>query len=352
MSVFRQSGMGGGRRWIAAAAGGVLLLTAQVAMGGSRAEASAWETAVVARQVFEAKPPGTHTRAEYSRVMDGFRAIYHGSPSDAHAARAVEQVAELLAEEGREFNEHKSLRDAAGQYEFLAKAYPGGAMAARALGHALDLLEPEAADDVAEARKVRAQLLNDYPRSAEAKNLKRSENRDQRTGDQRTGDQRTADAVVASTSGPLHSGEHYRKPAAVAKTDETPAEKDDVATTDAGANVDGTRAGSGKAEVTYTQPGKMAMVTGIRHWSTPSYTRVAIDLGDAVEYQAAKVENPDRIYFDLHHARLAPQLAGKRFAVTDDGFLTRIRAAQFSGDVTRVVLDVHQVTEYSAFLLP
>jgi N-acetylmuramoyl-L-alanine amidase len=38
--------------------------------------------------------------------------------------------------------------------------------------------------------------------------------------------------------------------------------------------------------------------------------------------------------------------------VTDDGFLTRIRAAQFSGDVTRVVLDVHQVAEYSAFLLP
>jgi N-acetylmuramoyl-L-alanine amidase len=96
----------------------------------------------------------------------------------------------------------------------------------------------------------------------------------------------------------------------------------------------------------------MALVTGIRHWSTPSYTRVAIDLGDAVQYEAARVEHPDRIFFDLHHARLAPQLAGKSFAVTDDGFLTRIRAAQFSGDVTRVVLDVHEVAEYSAFLLP
>jgi N-acetylmuramoyl-L-alanine amidase len=105
-------------------------------------------------------------------------------------------------------------------------------------------------------------------------------------------------------------------------------------------------------DATYTKPGKMAMVTGIRHWSTPSYTRVAIDLGDAVEYQAARVENPDRIFFDLHNAKLAPQLAGKSFAVTDDGFLMRIRAAQFSGDVTRVVLDVHQVAEYSAFLLP
>jgi N-acetylmuramoyl-L-alanine amidase len=43
---------------------------------------------------------------------------------------------------------------------------------------------------------------------------------------------------------------------------------------------------------------------------------------------------------------------GKSFTVTDDGFLKRIRAAQFTNDMTRVVLDVNDVTEYSAFLLP
>ncbi|HMF53276.1 MAG TPA: N-acetylmuramoyl-L-alanine amidase [Edaphobacter sp.] len=98
--------------------------------------------------------------------------------------------------------------------------------------------------------------------------------------------------------------------------------------------------------------GKLAQMTGIRHWSTPNYTRVAIDLGDDVTYEAARVPNPDRIYFDLHGTRLAQELVGKSFAVTDDGFLKRIRAAQFSDDMTRVVLDVNDVTEYSAFLLP
>ncbi len=98
--------------------------------------------------------------------------------------------------------------------------------------------------------------------------------------------------------------------------------------------------------------GQMAAVTGIRHWSTPTYTRVAIDLGDDVTYEAARVPNPDRIYFDLHGTRLAQELVGKSFAVTDDGFLKKIRAAQFSNDMTRVVLDVNDVTEYSAFLLP
>ena len=98
--------------------------------------------------------------------------------------------------------------------------------------------------------------------------------------------------------------------------------------------------------------GKRALVTGIRHWSTATYTRVAIDLGDSVTYEAARVPNPDRIYFDLHGARLAQELVGKSFAVTDDGFLKKMRAAQYSDDVTRVVLDVNDVTEYSAFLLP
>jgi N-acetylmuramoyl-L-alanine amidase len=136
-----------------------------------------------------------------------------------------------------------------------------------------------------------------------------------------------------------------------AKVEDAAVEKADVKR-EPGAEVDEEHPSSGKVDAAVVKPGRMATVTGIRHWSTPSYTRVAIDLGDSVEYQAARVENPDRIFFDLHHARLAQQLAGKSFAVTDDGFLTRIRAAQFSGDVTRVVLDVHQVAEYSAFLLP
>jgi len=109
------------------------------------------------------------------------------------------------------------------------------------------------------------------------------------------------------------------------------------------------------AQTTHLKPVTTAapptLVTGIRHWSTSTYTRVAIDLGDQVQFEAARVQNPDRIYFDLHNAHLAPELAGKSFAVSD-GFLTRIRAAQISPSLTRVVLDVHDLKQYSAFLLP
>jgi N-acetylmuramoyl-L-alanine amidase len=98
--------------------------------------------------------------------------------------------------------------------------------------------------------------------------------------------------------------------------------------------------------------GKLARVTGIRHWSTTAYTRVAIDLEDEVQFEAGRVTNPDRIFFDLHGTRLAAEMKGKSFDVQDDGFLSKIRVAQFSNDMTRVVLNVSNISDYSAFLLP
>jgi N-acetylmuramoyl-L-alanine amidase len=249
---------------------------------------------VKAREAFEAESAGTHTKAEYARVMDGFRAIYHAAPGDAHAARAVEQVAELLAEQGHELADTKSLKDAAGQYEFLGKAYPSYARAAAGKRMAL-------VDEVTRVQGPEPKVQAQGPRV-----------------------QKAVEASAKSFATPGSENPDPGHPASVTGT-----------------------AAVGEA---------VASVTGIRHWSTATYTRVAIDLavegGDEVRYQAARVEHPDRIFFDLHHAKLAPQLAGKSFAVTDDGFLTRIRAAQFSDDVTRVVLDVHEVGEYSAFLLP
>ena len=308
-----------------------------------QAKLSAWDAAVEARKKFEAEPAAKHTKEDYARVMDGFREIYHADPGAAHAARAVEQVAELLAEQGRELDDAKSLRDAAGQYEFLAKAYPGGSLAAESLGKALDLLGPEGARDAVEARKVRALLGREYPKYAQemkavdvAVETPTSQKRDvghPAVAETHTSHKRDAVEGETSTSEKRDAGH----PAKVERTE--------VAATE-----------SLIPAVMEKPVGPEAVVTGIRHWSTSSYTRVAIDLNvdskEDVKYEAARVENPDRIFFDLHHTRLAPQLAGKSFDITDDGFLQRIRAAQYSDEVTRVVLDVHQVAEYSAFLLP
>lgn len=98
-------------------------------------------------------------------------------------------------------------------------------------------------------------------------------------------------------------------------------------------------------------PGRIAQVTSIRHWATQNYTRVVIEMDAPVEYQAGRVMNPDRIFFDLHGARLSPALRHQTIA-GDDNLLKRVRVAQNQSGIARVVLEVGQIRDYSAFLLP
>ena len=91
-------------------------------------------------------------------------------------------------------------------------------------------------------------------------------------------------------------------------------------------------------------------MTNIRSWNGDDYTRIVVDLDDSVKFQSSRIFSPDRIYFDLYGAKLAPGLAGKTFDV-NNGFLKSIRAGQNKAGVVRLVLDVDSVQEYSAFLL-
>ena len=288
--------------------------------------------------------------------MNGFRAIYRGNPGDKHAAAAVAEVAELFEERGRQLDDAKSLQAAVGQYEYLAKAYPGDRLAAVALEKALRLMGPE---DAEEAAKVRAELVQDYPREAKRDGVVAEAAVANTPAFQRRD---VGHPEVAGMSGgagdsryPTHDDKAVMNGAPGGEVAAHVGDDQAVATMGHPEVVD-ERSGRVIPEKVAKEKGPLAMVTGIRHWSTASYTRVAIDLnvpaGEEVKYEAARVENPDRIFFDIEHARLAGELTGKSFNVTDDGFLERVRAAQFNDDVTRVVLDVHHVTEYSAFLLP
>jgi len=90
-------------------------------------------------------------------------------------------------------------------------------------------------------------------------------------------------------------------------------------------------------------------VTSIRHWSSADSSTVVIDLQDQVQYEAHRLAEPERIYFDLHDTALAPGLAGKTIDVSD-AFLSRIRVAQPMTGVTRIVLDTKGGSNFSVSL--
>src|SRR4029077_5067782 len=108
---------------------------------------------------------------------------------------------------------------------------------------------------------------------------------------------------------------------------------------------------SAKVAIEMAKESSLPQVTSIRTWNAENYTRIVVEMEDTVKYQAARIKNPDRIYFDLDHAKLSPALAGKTFEL-QNGFLKGIRVAQNQKGVVRIVLDVDSVKDYSAFLLP
>lgn len=99
------------------------------------------------------------------------------------------------------------------------------------------------------------------------------------------------------------------------------------------------------------QAGAIPEVTGIRHWSSKDSSTVVVDLQDQVQYEAHSLDNPARIYFDLHDTKMAAGLLNQSIDVNDT-FLKRVRMAQPIDGVTRVVLETKKDSEFSVSLDP
>ncbi|HET8668597.1 MAG TPA: N-acetylmuramoyl-L-alanine amidase [Terriglobales bacterium] len=282
-----------------------------------------FETAAKMREALNGTPEGDRTRRDYQRVTDAYRRVYYLAPTSTKADAAVVAVAELLAETGREFNDAKMLQAAIGQYEFLRREYPGSKYRVDAL-FTIGQIYQEDLGNSAQAKATFQEFLKHYPHSHLADEARKA-------------------IVEANTPSERKNG-RVKESARAEKTEAAPKiekpERDVAELTDKDAR-------SERAD----KRSSAALVTGIRHWSTPDYTRVAIDLESEVKYEAGRIANPDRIFFDLHDTRLASTLVGKTFDV-QDGFLRKVRVAQFQRGLTRVVLDVADVSDYSVFLLP
>jgi len=91
-------------------------------------------------------------------------------------------------------------------------------------------------------------------------------------------------------------------------------------------------------------------VTAIQAFSTGHDAQVVVALEEAVQYESARLDSPDRVYFDLHKAKLGPSIAQKIVPI-DDGLLKWVRVAQNSDGVVRLVLDAEGAKDFSAKLL-
>ncbi len=328
-----------GRRW-----GALLLLMALSgvpAYARTRAHHSeAWArgrfvNAERMREALNGRPPAERTRRDYQRVLDAYRNIYYGAPTSTKADPSVVAVAETLVEMGRRFDDDKILNEAIAQYKFLRREYPGSKYRCDALFTIGEIYK----DDLNDSRQARAtfeEFLHRYPQNRlvedaqrEVADLDREADREKKAEARRQ--KRDGKEIADKNKSADDAAGKDVNSAIGSKSDSKAALKADA--------------------VAEPRSGHPARVTGIRHWSTPDYTRVAIDLESEIKFGSQRISHPDRIFFDLRGTKLASTLVGKSFDV-DDGFLKKIRVAQFQPGRSRVVLEVDNLSDYEAFLLP
>jgi N-acetylmuramoyl-L-alanine amidase len=88
-------------------------------------------------------------------------------------------------------------------------------------------------------------------------------------------------------------------------------------------------------------------VTAVRHWSSADVTRVAIEVTGDFKFRSDRLHDPERVYFDILNAR--PRFENRRIysETIDDKKVQRLRVAETTPGVTRVVLDLAVSVEVS-----
>ena len=280
------------------------------------------------REALNGRPPLDRTRRDYQRVVNAYRLVYLGAPTSSKADPSVVAVAETLVEMGRRYEDNSILNKAIVEYKFLRREYPGSRYRADGLFTVAEVYKDDLNDSQA-ARASFEEFLRHYPHNRLADDARQAilEIDQQALGKNKQ--PQPAEELVRSSRDAKDDGE------GVSRQDENPV----------------SRVASTRDEPMQLHSGGLPRVTGIRHWSTPDYTRVAIDVEGDVKFSSQRIATPARIFFDLKGTKLASTLVGKSFDV-DDGFLKKVRVAQFAPGRTRVVLEVDNLSDYDAFLLP
>jgi N-acetylmuramoyl-L-alanine amidase len=99
-----------------------------------------------------------------------------------------------------------------------------------------------------------------------------------------------------------------------------------------------------------------AVVSEIKHWSNPNYTRIVITVSKKASYASRLLKKDPsinmawrRLYIDINGATLGAGL--KKEIPINDGLLKMARAGQYNNDTVRVVLDIESIEDFKIFPL-
>jgi len=296
-------------------AAGVADASATVKRGAASAQ---FAKAEEQRAALNSKPNEKRTLADYKQAVSSYRRVALITPRASEVPDSLLAVAELYTEMGDRFG-RSYYQSAVDSYQFLVHEYPANHYCQDAILR-IGKLQRDQLGDSALAKKTYEDFLKRYPRSPR----------------KREAQEALAELTLLQSSEDASASNN----AAARPTQTVPVEEE----TGPSAPVH-----AGGKSVSNSGSSEIPRVRRIRAAANGDATRVTIDLEDSVQYSSGRIANPDRIFFDLHAARLIPEVARGNIHV-DGILLTAVRVAQNHSGVVRVVLDVNGVKEYTASL--
>jgi len=294
-----------------------------------QAASSQFSRAEELRSLLNSRAPEKRTLVEYKQAVANYRRVTLITPRAPEVPDSLLAIAELYSEMGDRFG-RSYYQSAVDTYAYLVREYPTSKYCQDSLLRAAKLQRNQLGDAGA-ATATYEDFVKRYPRSprrreaqeglAEIALLENSE--------------RPAPAIAAKSVPPAGR-------AAAATVTEVMQVTPSVTTPTPAAF---THSGGMANE----DAGNAPRVRRIRSTVNGEATRVTIDLEGSVQYSSARISNPERIFFDLHTARLTPEVA-RGIIQVDGRLLTAVRVAQNQTGVVRVVLDVNGVKDYTASL--
>ena len=281
------------------------------------------------RAALNEKAANKRSLAEYKQVVSTYHRVYLITPHAPEVPESLAAVGELYVEMGERFG-RSYYQSAVDSYRFLIHEYPTSKFGQDAMLKVAELEKDQLGDPRA-AAKLYDEFLKKYPRSPRRREAQEA---------------RAELALVLNAEAPAMAKNAPAIPDSRtpdAKTPDAKAPKSDEPAELSRSTMDAATLPPSSSS------GGAPRVRRITTKASAESTRVTIDLEDTVQYSSARIRNPDRIFFDIHAARLTPEVAKANVRVEGD-LLTAVRAAQNHAGIVRVVLDVNGVKDYTATL--
>lgn len=264
-------------------------------------------------------------RSNWETRLGSFEGIAQKYPKSAEADNALLKAGEGYLALYQYSRKDKDIDKASQLFQKILKTYPKSDSADEALFKVGEVYFNYEQDPSAALDQFRT-LLKKYPKSSLAKDAKK-----------------IAQKIAVQLEQEKESKTEGKRTKTTDKDRTKKAPADETA-------IDGRKAESIAAHPIEEPPvlRGLSHVKSIRHWSNNSYTRVVVNMDNNVSFDKSRLFKPDRLYFDLHNARLDSTFEKKPLEI-NDGILKSARIGQFTSDTVRLVLDLDDFQTYQIF---